>query len=216
MKKMKNEKMKLRRRRKNIIMICIGVVFIALLYSFAYLRGNDNYEDIVAHFINYRVFEIGLFVLFAAYLFAFYKNEALKGAEKKSIFSETLHYALFFTAFFAGVFIPILDAEEIKTWIFVVVFTSAMTISSEVGGSASGGESKPFDLVALALLALMYYLLASLFSWSFNMENWKWFSKIVFWVSTFVIASMIIYPYRGEVENSDTKQSNEHVDDADF
>ena len=189
----------MREKRKNIITNCVTIAFAALLFAFITLRISDHYEKIVEHFYNYHIFEFGLFTLVIVYVIAIYKNEALKGAEKQSILSETLHVVLFFIGFSVGVAAPHIYSDvEVKTWIGVVVMLIAMFFSMMVGEGLKAIESEPFDLVILALVSLVYYLLASLFSWSFNMDNWKWFSKVIFWMSTMLVASYIIDPYRNE------------------
>lgn len=43
--------------------------------------------------------------------------------------------------------------------------------------------------------AFILYLLGSLFSFSFSMENWNWFSKILFWAPTVILGVWTINDY---------------------
>lgn len=43
------------------------------------------------------------------------------------------------------------------------------------------------------LISFFFFLLASLFSWSFS--DWNWFSKIVFWGPTIILGSWTINDY---------------------
>lgn len=55
--------------------------------------------------------------------------------------------------------------------------------------------SKGKSLFFLAITWFICYLVGSLFSWSFDMEDWHLFSKIVFWGPSIVLSVWTLNDY---------------------
>jgi len=55
---------------------------------------------------------------------------------------------------------------------------------------------KPSQALGMwALTAFVLYFIASIVSFAFSMDEWNWFSKIIFWIPTFILGVWTINDY---------------------
>jgi len=63
-------------------------------------------------------------------------------------------------------------------------------------------KKNPLQVIAiLTLMAIIFYVLASLFSWSIIMINWNWFSKMFFWIPIMASGAVIIKAFEEDNQN---------------
>ena len=59
----------------------------------------------------------------------------------------------------------------------------------------TNGVSRGMSVLFLIVTILFFYLVGSLFSWSFDMEDWHLFSKIIFWGPSIILTVWTITDY---------------------
>ena len=143
------------------------------------------------------------------------KNRALKGIKKKNIVSKILFFGLIIGTFIIYLYnyntIGFESSFLIFQWDYVlymigflVPFLFFVIFVANICGIYVN-KKKPLQITTiLTMTAIIFYFLASLFSWSIFMKDWNWFSKMFFWIPLMVSSAAIINPFK-ENNQSESK-----------
>jgi len=194
-----------------IIGFLVILVFIALLYYL--VIGNNYTSQYIAEYSQYFIFVL-------VYGIALYENQKKAQEKTKSGYSSLLFLFLVFFAIILYIaiireydFPKGLLGEAIK-YVLSCIFAPICGFIIVSLLCKNTKASEPLHAAGmLALTAIILFSLASLFSWSINMDNWNLFSKILFLPTIIVAGAFIINPFRTDTKiiNENTKEKQDSV-----